>query len=489
MLSDFFAKLMKLPLSYFESKVSGDIMQRITDHQRIQNLLTVSSLNIMFSVFNVLVLGLVLVAYNFYIFAIFFVCSVAYIVWTALFFRRRKELDYQLFTKLSQNQEKVIELIGAMREIKLNNAEQQKRWGWEYIQASIFRVEIKSLSLSQVQSVGSFVISHLQNISISILTAKLVIDGDLSFGMMLAIFYIIGQLNSPVHQFIGFIQAFQDAKISLERINEIYDIKAEDNLVSAFLDEVVELRKDLVFENVTFRYPGAHKPALDNVSFKIPADKTTAIVGLSGSGKTTVLKLLQKAFEPGTGTIRLGDTDLRNISHKFWRTSCGFVLQDGFIFKDTIKNNITMGDESADKEQLINSATIANIHNFIKDLPRGYNTELGSEGIGLSTGQNQRVLIARAVYKDPQIILLDEPTSALDSNNEKIILSHLTKFLRKKTSIFIAHRLSTIKDADHVIVLEEGKVVEVGIHHEMLERRGHYFNLVKNQLELEKNIS
>jgi ATP-binding cassette subfamily B protein len=485
MISDFFIKLMKLPLSYFDTRISGDILQRINDHQRIQALLTVSSLNILFSILNVIVLGLVLASYSVTIFLIFLFFSTSYVVWTIMFFGRRKELDYKMFSQLSQDQSKVIEIISGMHEIKMNNSERQKRWTWEHIQASKFRIEIRRMTFSQIQSVGSFVIGQTQNILISILTAKLVIDGVITLGMMLAISYIVGQLNNPIRQFIGFSQTLQDAKISMERINEVHEMKTEDEHDSTLREDEVDFANDIVFENVSFRYPGAEKPAVENLSFVVPANSITAIVGSSGSGKTTIAKLLQKAYNPTTGSIKLGARDLKNIPNNFWRSNCGFVSSDGFIFSDTIAGNISMSDEGMDKTKLGRATSIASIDEFITELPQGYSTKLGSEGRNLSSGQKQRILIARAVYKDPTIVVFDEATSALDANNEKNIVANLSEFLERRTSVIIAHRLSTVKNADQVIVLENGQITEVGTHNDLLKKQGYYYDLVKNQLELE----
>jgi ATP-binding cassette, subfamily B, bacterial len=486
MLSDFFIKLMKLPIAYFDAKHTGDIMQKINDHHRIESLLTSSTLNILFSFFNVIIFGFVLSTYSLTIFGIFIVFSFAYITWTLLFFKKREELDYKRFSQMSQDQNKVIELINGMQDIKLNNAERQKRWGWEYIQARKFRLTLQSMTLSQFQSTGAILLGQLQNILISIITAKMVIDGKLTIGMMLSTSYIVGQLNAPIQQFIGFLQTFQDAKISLARINEVHDMKSEetpeDQMIST---EDIDYAADIVFDKVSYRYPGALNDAIEELSFTIPANKTTAIVGSSGSGKTTMMKMLLKFYPVNEGTLKMGNTSLNDIPQHIWRNSCGVVMQEGFIFNDTIANNIAVGETIVDKKNLLYAVNIANIKDFIEQLPARYNTKIGAEGVGLSTGQKQRILIARAVYKNPQLIFFDEATSALDANNEKVIIENLNEFLKNRTSVIIAHRLSTVKNADNIIVLEAGKVVEVGNHESLVQQQGFYYNLVKNQLELD----
>ncbi len=486
MLSDFFIKLMKLPIAYFDAKHTGDIMQKINDHHRIESLLTSSSLNILFSFFNVGILGIVLATYSFNIFAFFAIFSIIYIIWTLLFFKKREELDYKRFSQMSQDQNKVIELITGMQDIKLSNAERQKRWSWEYIQARKFRLTLQSTTLSQFQSTGAILIGQLQNILISIITAKMVIDGKLTIGMMLSVSYIVGQLNAPIQQFTSFLQIFQDARISLDRINEIYDMKAEDSTDEFTTSpEEINFNQDIVFNNVSYRYPGALNDAIEELSFVIPANKTTAIVGSSGSGKTTMMKMLLKFYPVNEGSLSLGNISLNDIPQHIWRDSCGVVMQEGFIFNDTIANNIAVGENIIDKKKLLYAVHIANIQDFIEQLPARYNTKIGTEGVGLSTGQKQRILIARSVYKNPKLIFFDEATSALDANNEKIIIENLNEFLKNRTSVIIAHRLSTVKNADNIIVLDAGKVVETGNHDILVQKQGYYYNLVKNQLELD----
>jgi ATP-binding cassette subfamily B protein len=485
LVSDFFIKLMKLPISYFDSKMTGDIMQRINDHKRIENLLTTTSLNVLFSLFNLVIFGIVLAWYNIGIFFVFLVGSLLYFLWVVLFLKKRKELDYKRFAQMSNEQSKVMELINGMQEIKLHNAERQKRWGWEYLQARLFKIETKNLALQQTQTIGSNVINEIKNMTITVLSAKLVIDGEITLGMMMAISYIIGQLNSPIQQLIGFVYTAQDAKIALERLSEIHnkdDEEAPETKKSSFIpvDANIELN------NVSFRYRGTANKVIEGLSLTIPSKKITAIVGASGSGKTTLMKMLLKFYETETGEMKIGHNNLNNISQKAWRHKCGVVMQEGYIFNDTIANNIAIGQTRIDQERLIHAVEVANIKDFIESLPLGYNTKIGLEGVGMSTGQKQRIQIARAVYKNPDIICFDEATSALDAKNERIIMENLNNFFKDRTAIVIAHRLSTVKNADQIVVLDQGRIIERGTHEELVKLKGSYFALVKNQLNLEK---
>jgi ATP-binding cassette subfamily B protein len=481
LVSDFFIKLMKLPISFFDTRMTGDILQRINDHKRIEQILTTSSLSTLFSLFNLIIFGIVLAYYSLTIFAIFAIGSFLYFGWVLLFFKRRAAIDYKRFAQLSQEQSKVIELINGMQEIKLHNAEKQKRWGWEYVQARLFKISILDLSLEQYQRVGSNFINELKNILITVLSAKLVIEGEITLGMMLAISYIVGQLNSPISQVLDFFRELQDARISLDRLSEIHDKEEEDeeNKIGS-----ISISEDLKLEAVSFRYPGSQTQVLQDLDLLIPANKVTAIVGSSGSGKTTLLKLLMKFYDPHEGKVYFGNQLLSNISHKSWRDSFGVVMQEGYIFNDTIANNIAVGVYDIDKEKLKYAVEIANIREFVESLPLSYNTKIGMEGVGISTGQKQRILIARAVYKNPQMLFFDEATSALDANNEKEIINKLNEFFVNKTAIIIAHRLSTVKNAHQIVVLEQGKIVEIGNHTELVAQKGQYYELVKNQLEL-----
>jgi ATP-binding cassette subfamily B protein len=485
LVSDFLIKLMRLPISYFDVKMTGDIMQRIGDHQRIEHLLTNQSLNVLFSAFNFIVFGAVLAIYNIPVFLIFLAGTLLYFFWVSFFMKKRRDLDHKRFEQMSSERSKIMELISGMQEIKLHNAERQKRWGWEFLQISLFKIQIKGLRLEQVQSSGASIINELKNILISFFTAKLVIDGSLTLGMMLSVSYIIGQLNAPIAQFLGFIFSLQDAKISLERLNEIHNKEDEEPTTENKETELPE-SKDLKLENISFRYLGSDKMVLDNISLLIPENKTTAIVGASGSGKTTLMKLLLRFYEPNEGLIKIGHFELNNLTQYLWRHNSGSVMQDGFIFNDTIANNIAIGEDSIDKEKLRKAVTIANIKEFIEELPLNYNTKIGAEGMGISGGQKQRILIARAVYKNPQFIFFDEATSALDANNEKVIMENLNNFFKGRTAVIIAHRLSTVKNADQIVVMDKGRIIEIGTHRELIDQKGAYFNLVKNQLELEK---
>jgi len=484
LISDFLVKLMKLPVSFFDSKMIGDIIQRIDDHKRIEVFLTSTTLNMFYAIINFVVLGIVLVIFSVKIFAIFFIGSILYIVWVYLFMKRRRDLDNKKFAQLSNNRSTIIQLITGMQEIKLNNCEKQKRWEWERIQSSLFRVNVKSLSLQQYQQAGGMFFNEVKDILIIFLAASMVIRGDLTLGTMMAIAYIIGQLSSPVEQVVRFLHTTQDAGISLERLGEIHNKKdeepAERSLVTDLADD-----QDIFVRSLSFQYEGPHSPyVLKDIDLDIKNNNVTAIVGTSGSGKTTLIKLLLGFYDPVEGEIRIGDFNLRNISHRHWRQKCGVVMQDGFIFSDTIARNIAVSDEVIDKKRLLQAVKLANIHELIDTLPLNYNTKIGQEGLGLSQGQKQRILIARAVYKDPDNIFLDEATNALDANNEKTIMENLEQFFRGRTVVVVAHRLSTVRNAGRIIVLEKGQIVEQGRHEELTKKKGAYYRLVKDQLEL-----
>jgi ATP-binding cassette subfamily B protein len=484
LISDFLIKLMKLPIGFFDKKMTGDILQRINDHKRIESFLTGTSLNIIFAMFNLVIFGVVLLIYSLKIFLIFLVGSILYALWIWIFMKRRRELDYKRFSQLSDNQSNVIQLITGMQEIKLHNSEKQKRWEWERIQARLFKVNIKSLALNQYQQAGSVFLNETKNIFISFIAALSVINGEMTLGMMLAVQYIIGQLNSPVEQMIEFMRSAQDAKISLERLGEIHLKDDEEQFNEAKHTDLPEI-KDIHMKDLSFSYTGSKDDyVLKNINLNIPDKKVTAIVGTSGSGKTTLLKLILGFYEAQEGDISIHDTRLSNLSIKMWRDKCGTVMQDGFIFSDSIAKNIAVSDEIIDKEKLLHAVRIANIKDFIESLPLSYNTRIGQEGMGLSQGQKQRILIARAVYKNPEFIFFDEATNALDANNEKIIMDNLDAFIKGKTAIVVAHRLSTVKNADKIVVLEKGELIEQGTHEELAGKKGAYYELVKNQLEL-----
>ncbi len=483
LISDFFIKLMNLPISYFDVKMTGDLMQRINDHRRIEQLLTMSSLSVLFSMVNLVVFSIVLIYYNWVIFGIFAIGSIIYFAWILIFFKKRKKLDYKRFSQVSEEQSKVIELVNGMQEIKLHNAEKRKRWNWEFVQAKLFKISVENLALEQYQNVGSSFINELKNIIITVVAAILVIDGKITLGMMLAITAIVGQLNAPISQLINFLRDVQDAQISLERLGEIHHKENEEDASEERIQDIPE-DAGFTLQDVNFRYTGADKMVLQQLSLSIPAHKTTAIVGTSGSGKTTLMKLLLKFYDPNEGSIHIGAHDLLNISQRAWREQFGVVMQEGYVFNDTIANNIAVGDEYVDKKKLAHAVDIANIKEFIESLPLSYNTKIGMEGMGLSTGQKQRMFIARAVYKNPKFLFFDEATSALDANNEKAIMEKLDTFLEDKTVVVIAHRLSTVKNAHQIVVLDEGKVAEIGNHKTLIQQKGKYYHLVKNQLEL-----
>jgi ATP-binding cassette subfamily B protein len=477
---------MKLPLRYFDTKMTGDIMQRIGDHGRIESFLTGNSINTLFSFVNFFIFSFVLAYYNLAILGIFLVGNALYVVWILFFMKYRRELDHKRFAQSAGEQSNLIQLITGMQEIKLNNSEKQKRWQWERIQVKLFKIGIKGLALEQLQQVGSVFFSQTTNIIVSFIAAKAVVDGQMTLGMMMALTYIIGQLSSPIEQFIDFARSFQDAQISLERLNEVHGKEDEEENIAGKLT-VLPDRRDITIENLSFSYDGAERDyVLENINLTIPQEKVTAIVGASGSGKTTLIKLLLGFYEPNRGTVKVGETPLNMINPHLWRSKSGSVMQDGFIFSETIAQNIAVGDDHVDIEKLRHAVIVANIHDFIDSLPLGYNTKIGMEGNGISQGQRLRILIARAVYKDPEFIFLDEATNALDANNEKEIMKHLHGFYTGKTVVVVAHRLSTVRDADKIVVLDQGKVAEEGTHEELTQLRGKYYELVKNQLELGK---
>ena len=484
LVSDFFIKLLKLPMSFFDTKLMGDLMQRMNDHNRVEKFLTTQMLNVTFSLLSFIVFGCVLLGYNIFIFLIFLTGSILYGIWIAIFLKKRKLLDYELFEKQAMNNNKTYQFITSMQEIKLQNCEQRRRWEWEDVQADLFQVNMKSLKLQQTQEAGSIFINEVKNIIITVLAATAVIHGQMTLGMMLAVQYIIGQLNAPVEQLMNFLYSLQDVKISLERINEIHEMENEENNKEA-LNAFHDRDKSLSFKNADFKYD-PHNPnkTLDGINITIPEGKVTAIVGTSGSGKTTMIKLLLGYYPLLAGEITIGSTDLQKYNLKWWRKHCGVVMQDGVIFSESIARNIAVDDGEIDKERLLQAARIACIDNYIQTLPLKYNTLIGQDGIGLSQGQKQRILIARAVYKNPDYIFLDEATNALDANNERAIVENLMEFYKGKTVVIVAHQLSTVKNADQLIVIERGKIIETGTHTELIDRQGAYYHLVKNQLEL-----
>ena len=484
LVSDFFIKLLKLPMSFFDTKLMGDLMQRMNDHSRVNNFLTQQTLNITFAMLTFVVFSVVLFFYNKLVFAIFLLGSILYGVWMTLFLKRRKLLDYELFEQQAINNNKTYEFITTIQESKLQDCEQRRRWEWEDTQAELFGVQMKSLKLQQTQEAGSIFINEVKNIIITVVAATAVIHGQMTLGMMLAVQYIIGQLNSPVEQLMNFFYSLQDVKISLERINEIHQMDDE-NGKEGLLTSIEDKNEGIDIKNIMFKYdPHALRKTIDDVNIHIPQSKVTAIVGASGSGKTTLIRLMLGYYPVLEGTINIGNTDINKLNKKWWRRQCGVVMQDGVIFSESIARNIAVDDGDIDKERLLKAAEIACIKDYIMALPLKFNTKIGRDGVGLSQGQKQRILIARAVYKNPDYIFLDEATNSLDANNERSIVENLDMFYKGKTVVIVAHRLSTVKNADQIVVIDHGKVVEEGNHESFTAKRGAYYNLVKNQLEL-----
>lgn len=483
LLSDFLIKLTRLPLRFFNSRMTGDLLQRIADHERIQRFLTSTTLFSVLSLFNFVAFSLLLLFWNTWVFAIFFIGTLMNLAWVFYFQTHKRELDYKSFDQSAENQGQLIELVNGMQEIKLHNAETQKRWAWERTQARLIRTGMSSLRIDQVQQTGGDIINEGKNLIITFFVANAVLQGSMTLGMLVAIMYVVGQLNSPIRQFVEFMRAFQEAKISLERMNEIHRKDNEENIAEKIT--MLPETGDLVLDDVSFQYDGPNSPmVLQRVSLRIPKGKTTAIVGSSGSGKSTLLKLLLNIYDPTQGKVRVGDVNLENVQKKLWRAKCASVLQDGYLFNDTIAKNIALGDEIIDKRRLLRAVKVANIQTFVESLPLGYNTKVGKEGLGLSQGERQRLLIARAVYQEAEYIFLDEATTALDTFNEMLIMEELEETFARQTMVLVAHRLNTVRNADHIIVLESGEVVEEGSHDELYYSRGAYYQLLRNQLEL-----
>lgn len=484
LISDFFIKLLKLPMSFFDTKLLGDLMQRMNDHGRVNNFLTHNVLNIVFSLLTLIVFSVVLVIYDKFVFLVFLIGSMLYGGWIALFLKRRKVIDYELFEQQAINNNRTYEFITSMQEIKLQDCEQRKRQEWEHIQKDLFKIQQKSLRLQQQEEAGGIFINELKNIAITVMSAAAVIEGNMTLGMMLAVQYIIGQLCSPVEQLMDFFYSIQDVKISLERINEIHSMEDE-NGKAGLLTSIEQKSKGINIQNVIFKYnPHVLTKTIDHVDIQIPQGKVTAIVGASGSGKTTLIKLILGYYSVTEGRICIGSTNINDVNKQWWRRQCGVVMQDGVIFSESIARNIAVDDAEIDQVRLLEAAKISCIFDYVMGLPLKFDTKIGRDGIGLSQGQKQRILIARAVYKNPEYIFLDEATNSLDANNERKIVENLDRFYKGKTVVIVAHRLSTVKNADQIVVIDHGKVVETGTHDTLTLKRGAYFQLVKNQLEL-----
>lgn len=482
LISDYLIKLMKLPVSFFENKMLGDILQRANDHERIRSFIMNNSLNLLFSALTFLIFTIILLIYNKIIFYIFLAGSALYVFWVMGFLGLRKKLDWDYFELTAKNQSYWVETIGGIQDIKINNYEQAKRWKWEGIQARLFRVNLRMLGINNVQNLGASFIDSVKNLLITFYCAKAVISGEITFGVMISTQFMIGMLNGPVQQLISFMVSFQFAQISFQRLNEIQTLKDEDE-DTGNNDMALTGIKDITVNNVSFQYAPMSPIILKNVHLVIPEGKVTAIVGDSGSGKSTLLKLLLRLYKPSYGEILIGGMNVNNISLRQWRDKCGAVMQDGKIFNDTILNNIVLDDENIDNDRLRNAVSAANIGHEIEQLPLGYQTKMGEDGRGLSGGQKQRVLIARALYKKPDILFFDEATNSLDTINEQKITAALNDIFHRKTVIVVAHRLSTIRKADQIVVMRDGYIVEVGSHDQLMERKGRYYELVESQSE------
>lgn len=486
MVSDFIMKLTRMPMLFFNTRSTGDIMQRIGDHDRIKTFLMDNSVRMLFSATNLIIFLCILAYFNLYIYVIFIAGNCLYVAWVVYTIRYRKKLDVRRFNISGTERNRIIQLIQGIQDIKLNNCEKQKRWEWERMQVALYKINTNALSLEQIQQLGSAFFSQMTNFLISFIAAEAVVEGTMTLGMLMSLTYIIGQLSVPVNDFISFSNTLQDARISLTRLNEIHSYKDEDSDIER-KENTLPNDESINIEHLTFSYSGANRDfALDDISFHIPSGKVTAIVGESGSGKTTLIKLLLGFYTPNNGTVKVGDTNLYDINPHVWREHTGCVMQESYIFSDTVAKNIALSDETPELDNVRMAAKMANADDFISAMPLGYNTRIGVEGLGLSQGQRQRILIARAIYKNPHYLFFDEATNSLDTTNERLIMNNLSKLYKGRTAVISAHRLSTVRNADNIIVLKKGRIVEEGTHDELVALNGYYYTLVMNQLELEK---
>lgn len=481
LVSNYLNKLSQMPMSFFESKTMGDILQRIGDHDRIKSFLMNDTINVIFSITTFIAFVVVLGIYNIHILSIFLLGNAVYVTWVLSFMKYRKELDNKAFHESALLQNNMVQFIQGMQEIKLNCIEREKCWEWEHLQARLYKISRKAMLLGQIQSAGSLIFSSTTGVVLSYITAQKVVTGEMTLGMMTSLSFILGQVAAPIGSFIGFAQRYQDAKISLERLA---DIHSQDDEHKEYEEKKSILPKDknIILNKVSFSYSGnINNLVLKNISIQIPQNKITAIVGKSGCGKTTLIKLLQGLYKPLSGEIMIGDTVLENINKYVWRNHIGAVMQDGYIFSDSISKNITLHNE-VDIQKLESVLKAVNLNDFIQSLPHGYDTKIGNDGMQLSQGQRQRILLARILYRKPQVVFLDEATNALDTQNEFYIMNNIRELLYNHTIIIVAHRLSTIKKADNIIVIDNGEVIEQGTHERLLEQKGTYFQLINTQL-------
>ena len=483
LISDYLIKLMKLPVTFFENKLLGDILQRAQDHERIRSFIMNNSLSLIFSAFTFVVFSIILLLYNWVIFAIFAFGSIFYVTWVLLFLKVRKKLDWQYFELISRNQSYWVETVSAIQDIKIYNYERSRRWKWERIQAGLYQVNKRVLTINNMQDLGAHFIDNVKNMMIVFFCATAIIHGEITYGIMISTQFIIGMLNGPLIELIRFVVSAQYAKISFLRMNEIRQLDDEDELLSIGKSTILPENKDIILENVMFQYTPNAPLVLKNVFLKIPEKKVTAIVGGSGSGKSTLLKLLVRLYKPSYGEIKLGGINIMAINLKQWRNICGVVMQDGKIFSDSVVNNIVLDDEKVDRKRLMECCRMAQIIDEINSMPKGFDTLIGERGRGLSGGQKQRLLIARALYRNPEYLFLDEATNALDTINERKIADALDSVFTNRTVVIIAHRLSTIRNADQIVVMDDGIIVEVGNHKSLMERKGLYYKLVNSQSE------